>query len=406
MVLDIELEDYNLPNIYKRNGKKCFLDLIRKKLILKTPEEIIRQKIIKFLIQRMNVPEAMIAVEIPMSYYKKEAKGRADIIVSAVNDKKESVPILIVECKATSVPLTDDVFEQVARYNNIVEADTVIVTNGNKFIINTLDPEVDRYRELKELPTYKELVNRNNLNFVDKKDASWQRPDFRAYDNPEVYGEFMVYGAIGIKTDEEFIPFIINLMGLFLDETTSIEPQVLSEVSIVKDGGVRYTSFSNSAGGSWPGLYRYLIVEEDQGSNQIISLSIFSNSGCKDHQKYENRKPKSVLVVAIDDFEKSHNSLQLNLNRFTSINSDILTFFHNGALTVGNLGRVKNKEVINFVRQRAPELVDDNDRVYLGKLDNSQEFDWQQEQIKSFIGKIIKYALVRDEFRAKKQTSN
>ena len=94
--------------------------------------------------------------------------------------------------------------------------------------------------------------------------------------------------------------------------------------------------------------------------------------------------------------------MQLNLNRYSSIDNDVFKLFHSGALTVGSLGRAKNKEVINFIKKKAPELVDDN-RVYLGSLDNSKEFNWEQKEVRNFIGRIIKYALLRDEFREKKK---
>ncbi|MBR1732016.1 MAG: type I restriction enzyme HsdR N-terminal domain-containing protein, partial [Ruminococcus sp.] len=58
-----------IPKIYKRNGKECFLDPIRKKLIQITPEEIVRQKVISYLINEMNVPESMISVEEHLSHY-------------------------------------------------------------------------------------------------------------------------------------------------------------------------------------------------------------------------------------------------------------------------------------------------------------------------------------------------
>ena len=83
-------------------------DPIRKKLILISPEEIVRQQVIQFLIKDMQVPTEYIEVEVPMSYFKKGLKGRADIIVYGERDN-QLIPLLIIECKANHVPLTESV---------------------------------------------------------------------------------------------------------------------------------------------------------------------------------------------------------------------------------------------------------------------------------------------------------
>lgn len=79
--MEINLENQPLPKIYKRGGKECFLDSIRERLIFITPEEIVRQKMISFLINEMDVPRNMIAVEEHLSHYGVDSKKRADIVI-------------------------------------------------------------------------------------------------------------------------------------------------------------------------------------------------------------------------------------------------------------------------------------------------------------------------------------
>ncbi|MGG0240783.1 type I restriction enzyme HsdR N-terminal domain-containing protein [Bacillus rhizoplanae] len=129
MYQSVRYDKYELPKIFIRNGKECFFDPIRKKLILITPEEMVRQQVIQFLIKDMQVPSEYIEVEVPMSYFKKGLKGRADIIVYGERDD-QLIPVLIIECKANYVPLTENVFNQVIRYDEMIFADMIMVTNG------------------------------------------------------------------------------------------------------------------------------------------------------------------------------------------------------------------------------------------------------------------------------------
>jgi ribosomal protein S24E len=94
-----------------KNGKPALRCLIRKKLIIETPEELVRQDIIKKLIDFYDVPEDMIQVEMKVNKYGDyiESNDRADIIVEylTVNeDAKLLKPIVVIECKQQNTPLT------------------------------------------------------------------------------------------------------------------------------------------------------------------------------------------------------------------------------------------------------------------------------------------------------------
>lgn len=76
--MSVELK---LPPIYHRNGKDCYLDPIRQKLIYITPEETVRQKVISYLTDTLKVPSDMIVVEQHLSHYGLSTKKRADIVI-------------------------------------------------------------------------------------------------------------------------------------------------------------------------------------------------------------------------------------------------------------------------------------------------------------------------------------
>ena len=121
MIFDISSE--RLPTVYCRGEKECYLDPVRKKLIYITPEETVRQKVISFLIDKLDVPADMISVESHLSHYGVKSKRRADIIVHAYDEADVLYPIAIVECKAPGIILGNKAAEQVADYCNALGCD-------------------------------------------------------------------------------------------------------------------------------------------------------------------------------------------------------------------------------------------------------------------------------------------
>lgn len=99
MYIEDKLNAIPLPKQYVRNGKNCYLDPYRKRLIEVQPEETVRQRVAKYCETKLSAPAEMIRLEIPMSKHVKGAAGRADIIIYASDD----TPLIIVECKNTDI---------------------------------------------------------------------------------------------------------------------------------------------------------------------------------------------------------------------------------------------------------------------------------------------------------------
>ncbi|RFB12720.1 hypothetical protein DZB84_18390 [Bacillus sp. HNG] len=393
------LDKYPLPVEYKRKNKQCFLDPIRNILILKTPEEVVRQRMVSFLQDKLKVPKEMIMLEEPMTYFKKGAKGRADIIVYR-KEEDGLYPVILIECKSPNVELTDDVFEQAVRYDQIVLADALVLTNGNKMEWYGWNEKEDQYVSLAKIPTYQELLENNTLEYNMNEPYIWERPNFEFLRKKEIYQQFLDNVWIGEGTDPSLQEFIMNLSGCLQDSRDTIPPGIYQGVKVIKDGGIRYARFGNVAGGSWIGDYRYVLIKDDENNTQIISMAVLGQMKAENHPVFGNPKGHSFLVIAIDDFEKSHNSLQLNLDRFIKKDGDIgYVIWHDGKLTNGNKGSVKKSLVIEYIKMHAPELLYDKNRVFLGRFENSKNIQFSDEEMKSFFGRVIKYALVRDEFR-------
>lgn len=149
------MQELNLPkyqiSVKSENGKTLILDVIRKKHVILTPEEWVRQHFVQFLISEKKVPATLIAVE--KSLRLNRLGKRTDIVVY---DNKLQ-PLLVVECKAPDVNISQETFDQIARYNMAINAHYLIVTNGLQHFTCFIDHEKQAYTFLPDIPTYDEL---------------------------------------------------------------------------------------------------------------------------------------------------------------------------------------------------------------------------------------------------------
>jgi hypothetical protein len=130
-------------------NKTAIFDEIRKKFILLTPEEWVRQHTVQFLLQDKKFPKSYINVEKLIKI--NDLSKRYDVVVFHPNGDI----FLLIECKAPEVPISQNTFDQIARYNLVLNAKYLMVTNGLNNYFCQMDFENEKYIFLKELPEYK-----------------------------------------------------------------------------------------------------------------------------------------------------------------------------------------------------------------------------------------------------------
>ena len=146
------MQKLNFPDYAFRfkssENRVAIFDEIRKKFILLTPEEWVRQHVVKFLAEQKNYPKSHINVEkiIKLNGLTK----RYDVVVFQPDGKI----LLLVECKAPEVPITQNTFDQIARYNLKMDAAYMMVTNGLNHYFCQMDYEQEQYRFLPDIPAY------------------------------------------------------------------------------------------------------------------------------------------------------------------------------------------------------------------------------------------------------------
>lgn len=132
-----------------RDKKMNVFDPLRKKYVLLTPEEEVRQKVLYLLVEQLHVPAGLLAVE-----YSLKVNGmdkRADAVVFG-NDSR---PLMIVECKAPSVKLTDKVLDQAIRYHSALQPRYLLLYNGETCYCFKV--EAGNLQAIDHLPEYEEM---------------------------------------------------------------------------------------------------------------------------------------------------------------------------------------------------------------------------------------------------------
>ena len=148
----MEFPKLNLPNTILKTklveGTTQVFDVVRKKYFKLTSEEWVRQNFIHYLNIEKNYPKGLMGVERMIKY--NNLQTRADIILY----NKEGIPTMIVECKAPNVKITQDTFNQIAKYNFKLKVQFLVVTNGLQHFCCEMDYEKNISLFLKEVPAF------------------------------------------------------------------------------------------------------------------------------------------------------------------------------------------------------------------------------------------------------------
>lgn len=152
MCKDITKEELKFIN---KNGKRYVQDIVRKKYLVLTPEEWVRQHLLLYLINEKKYPKNLIQIEKKLEG--KDQFFRPDIVIYDNIGKAR----MIIECKAENIKISQEVFEQISKYNSKYKADYLLVSNGKQNIVSKMDYIQKKYTFLREIPDYAEVVGKD-----------------------------------------------------------------------------------------------------------------------------------------------------------------------------------------------------------------------------------------------------
>ena len=146
----------NLPEfkfkLQQNEDRQLIFDELRKKFVTNTPEEWVRQNFIQYLITILNYPKALISIEREIKV--NQLSKRCDAVVFS----RKGNPAMILEFKAPDVKLSQEVFDQVVRYNSTLNVKHLLISNGMKHFCIQLSFENHTYEFLPGIPEYQSLM--------------------------------------------------------------------------------------------------------------------------------------------------------------------------------------------------------------------------------------------------------
>lgn len=154
------MQKLNFPSYSFRfknsENKVSIFDEIRKKFIILTPEEWVRQHVVQYLLQEKKYPKSLINVEKVL--HVNGLRKRYDIVLFNPNGSI----FALVECKAPHITISQATFDQIAQYNMTLQSQYLMVTNGLNHYYCTMDFENEKYEFLKSIPEYSLPISKNS----------------------------------------------------------------------------------------------------------------------------------------------------------------------------------------------------------------------------------------------------
>ncbi|MDR1055465.1 MAG: type I restriction enzyme HsdR N-terminal domain-containing protein [Prevotellaceae bacterium] len=150
------MQKLNLPEyehrMRKYNNVLEIFDPVRCKFVALTPEEWVRQNFVRYLLEDKNTPQKLMRVEASLTL--NGMQRRSDVVVY----NRNGLALMAVECKAATVKITQDIFDQLTRYNLVLQVSYLVVTNGLQHYCCKVDFTAQSYTFLNEIPDYKQIT--------------------------------------------------------------------------------------------------------------------------------------------------------------------------------------------------------------------------------------------------------
>lgn len=371
-------------------GRSIYFDRVRGIPVAATPEEAVRQRVLRHLEDHLGVPGHSLFSEwrLPRS------ANRADIVVH-IPDEEDGGPhvLAVIECKAPGVPLNDDVWAQAEDYGRKLGARYVGITDGVTLHARRRSAGGDGWLGVRGFPTFQMMLEGRPPPPSLPRCRSIPRPDYRSladYFHLERYSALHAVVAEPIDDDWTYPELLINLASLLLDTREGPEGMSAAGWVCTADRGMVDTSFGNAGYSShaYRGNYRALTMQHPEHGDVLPLLRTWSQSS-----------GSTMLALGLHHLDgRKHHVVQLNLKRGLVFDDDedTVTLVHDGRMSKGGGGSFKRAEVLAQVQRVEPDLIE-GDVAVLGTFPTDRLITWE-DAFPVFVN-LLRFGLAADALR-------
>lgn len=364
------------PRILNHAYGKTLKCLHRDKDIIAGPEELVRQRVLKWLMADQSWPKHRIELE-PTYHFATgpRRRGRPDIVLY---DDNHNV-CMVIECKALGVPLDEAVFEQAKSYAVKTPCKSIWLTDGDTNIFYTKKRgEWNRSSGALGIvgtapapaPSPPDINDRVALK------RYWHQFDSQGFDD------------LLEPNHSDTLHFALAVHKIIFDLRPKL-PFSHKGVHVLEDRGVGYHSFSNPSGGRWVGLYRtFLVATEGRVETASIGLQRWSSA------EYDD----VILCVGFHKEKRRHHALQLHSSNCEMRKSGSWKVWHDGLMGGRSLHRSKVVEAIeeaNALHLLGPQ--EGTKYVQIGTLPAAPNMTWPNTR--KFLANLLHYSVLRTNLR-------
>jgi hypothetical protein len=322
------------------------------------PEDSVRFGLVKSLQEAYGYHRQQLTTEAPL-WLLGRFSYRADVIVW--RDTDQEAPFILAEAKAPSVGLTDDHVDKLFDYSRCFPKEMrprlLVLTNG----VQTGVWDTETGDVLETIPTLRQAVRGfGNIPAIPKHEP-FRRPRRNPYQLPseQVKTRFGGFDELqGAQLNTDTMRAYLSLYELFLDEQTNLSSRgmTFAGYSIVKDYGVRWSSFGNASGGRFYGRYRHMRLTTQQGDQRNFCLSI--STYVRNLQRAAQGEADCLAIIGGLDGKQA---LQIQSDSSNHLfDSNFAMLMHRGRISLGEGGTIGRARVLPFVEMHAPALFDNN----------------------------------------------
>ncbi len=360
----------NNLEIIKHNNKECLIDQSksfgdRHYYRPKTPEEIVRQSFIYYLLHYLNFSKQSLNTEKSLgtlSSKNHETKNkRVDLVIN-----KYGQDILIVEFKNENISLIQSAYKQGEEYALYLAIPYLMLCNGRQInfysVKNGNLKPIGENEILEKLHEFKDQVKSEKLNYIFDDD----------------------YFAME-RTQRWSVPYLKELQNKII--YSSINGSLTSQFKVIKDLGYDKGVFKNPSGSKGlPAVYHFYEIEFDDKNRNILGISI-----AKYDKPIENLKTANILTIGIGN--KSCLEIWTSEKFIKNINGEIV-LTHNGG--IGGIKGSNKKKCLDIFKEVLPDLYNrQHNNISFGKINYKiDETKWNE-----IILNIIRYAIEREKIK-------